>query len=162
MKLPGHQGGSPLSQDSRAALCHRAVSRWECFVSVMSNTIATGYVCLVNTWRVIMQLRAAFSTLFNKCRWQVATLWHGPALENETSFFAKNDQRQVCVFSCSSVSDSLQLHGLKPTRLFCPWNFPGKNTGVGCYFLLQGIFPTQGSNTHLLHCRRILTEPPGK
>ena len=32
-------------------------------------------------------------------------------------------------------------------RMFlCPWHFPGKNTGVGCYFLLQGIFPTQGSN----------------
>ena len=32
-----------------------------------------------------------------------------------------------------------------------PWNFPGKNTGVGCHFLLQGIFLTQGSNSHLLH-----------
>ena len=34
-------------------------------------------------------------------------------------------------------------------RLLCPWNFPGKNTGVGCYFLLQGIFQTQGSNWFL-------------
>ena len=33
--------------------------------------------------------------------------------------------------------------------------FPGKNTGVGCYFILQGIFPTQGLNPHLLHCRWI-------
>ena len=32
-----------------------------------------------------------------------------------------------------------------------PWNFPGKNTGVDCHFLLQGIFPTQGSKPHLLH-----------
>ena len=38
-----------------------------------------------------------------------------------------------------------------PTRLLCPWDSPGKNTGVGCHFLLQGIFPTQGSNLHLLH-----------
>ena len=38
----------------------------------------------------------------------------------------------------------------------CPWDFPGKNTGVGCHSLLQGVFPTQGSNWHLLHCRRIL------
>ena len=38
------------------------------------------------------------------------------------------------------------------TRLFCPWNYPGKNTGVGCHFLLQGTFLTQGSNPHLLHC----------
>ena len=36
-------------------------------------------------------------------------------------------------------------------RLLCPWNFPGKNTGVGCYFLLQRIFLTQGSNPCLLH-----------
>ena len=37
-----------------------------------------------------------------------------------------------------------------------PWNFPGKSTGVGCHFLLQGIFPTQGSNPGLLHCRQTL------
>ena len=37
-------------------------------------------------------------------------------------------------------------HGLQPARLLCPWDFPGKNTGVGCHFLLQGIFPIQGSN----------------
>ena len=36
-------------------------------------------------------------------------------------------------------------------RLLCPWNSPGKNTRVGCHFLLQGIFPTQGLNPHLLH-----------
>ena len=52
--------------------------------------------------------------------------------------------------SCSVVSDSLQLHGL------CPWNSPGQNTGVGSLSLLQGIFPTQGSNTGLQHCRWIL------
>ena len=41
-----------------------------------------------------------------------------------------------------------------PTRLLCPQHFPGKNTGVGCRFLLQGIFPTQGLNLGLLHCRQ--------
>ena len=35
------------------------------------------------------------------------------------------------------MSDSLRLHGLEPTRLLCPWDFPGKNTGVDCHFLLQ-------------------------
>ena len=45
----------------------------------------------------------------------------------------------------------LWLHGLKPIRLLCPWDFPGKNTGMGCHFLLQGIFPTQGLNLHLFH-----------
>ena len=39
--------------------------------------------------------------------------------------------------SCSVVSDSLQPHGLQPTRLLYPWDSPGKNTGVGCHFLLH-------------------------
>ena len=43
----------------------------------------------------------------------------------------------------SVMSDSLQPDGLYPAKLLCPWDFPGKNTGVGSYFLLQGIFPTQ-------------------
>ena len=39
--------------------------------------------------------------------------------------------------SCSVLSDSLWPHGLEPTMLLCPWNVPGKNTGVGCHFLLK-------------------------
>ena len=42
------------------------------------------------------------------------------------------------------------------TKLHRPWDFPGKSTGVGCHFLLQGIFPTQGSNPGLPHCRQTL------
>ena len=52
--------------------------------------------------------------------------------------------------ACSVVPNSLQPHGSQPTRLLCPWDSPGKNSGVSCHFLLQGIFPTQGSNLHLL------------
>ena len=61
----------------------------------------------------------------------------------------------VCV-SCSAVSDSLQSHGLKPTRPLCLWDFPVMNTGVGSHFLLQGIVPTKESNLHLLLGRWIL------
>ena len=52
--------------------------------------------------------------------------------------------------SCFVVSDSFRLYRLKTTRLLCPWDSSGKNTGVSCHFLLQGIFPTQGSNSCLL------------
>ena len=45
--------------------------------------------------------------------------------------------------------------GLEPARLLCPWDSPGKNTGVGCHALLQSIFPTQGSNPGLSYCRQI-------
>ena len=62
----------------------------------------------------------------------------------------------LLVLSHSVVSNSLQLLGLQLTWLLCPWNFPGKNTGVGRHFLLQGSnIPTQGSNPGLLcllHC----------
>ena len=61
---------------------------------------------------------------------------------------------RFCCCCCCLVAKScltLQPHGLQPIRLLCPWDFPGKNTGVGCHFLLQGIFLTQGSNLHLLH-----------
>ena len=49
-------------------------------------------------------------------------------------------------------------------QAFCPWNSPGKTTGVGCHSLLQGIFPTQGLNPRLLHWQvdSLSSEPPGK
>ena len=53
-----------------------------------------------------------------------------------------------CVCVCSVVSDA-RPHGPWPTRLLCPRNSPCKNAGLGCHFLFQGIFPTQGSNPHL-------------
>ena len=55
-------------------------------------------------------------------------------------------QRQARVLSCSAVYDSLRPHGWQTARLLCPSDFPGKSTGVGCHFLLQGIFPPQGLN----------------
>ena len=48
------------------------------------------------------------------------------------------------------------LHGIPFPRDYMEYSFPGQNTGVGSIFLLQGIFPTQGLNTGLQHCRQIL------
>ena len=53
--------------------------------------------------------------------------------------------------SCPTLCDPME-----PARLLCPWDCPGKNTGVGCHSLLHGIFQTQGSNLSLPHCRQIL------
>ena len=66
----------------------------------------------------------------------------------------------VCVSSCAWLLSLVSLlpYRLEPTRLLCPWGFPGKNTGVACHFLLQKIFLTQGSNSCLLcllHCRQL-------
>ena len=43
-------------------------------------------------------------------------------------------------WSCSVVSDPQQLHGLQPSRLLPPWDFPGKSTGVGCHCLLRRLY----------------------
>ena len=57
---------------------------------------------------------------------------------------------------CSVTSDFLQSHGLYSARLLCPWNSPGKSTGVGSHSHLQGIFLTQGLNPGLSRCRQSL------
>ena len=58
--------------------------------------------------------------------------------------------------SHSVLSDSLWPREHQPTRLLCPLDSPGKNTGVGCHSLLQGRLPDPGWNLGLLHCRQIL------
>ena len=67
------------------------------------------------------------------------------------------------ILSCPTL---LQSRGLKPIRLLCPWDFPGKNAGVGCHFLLQEIFPTRGLNLCLcVSCISggfFTAEPPAK
>ena len=67
------------------------------------------------------------------------------------SFPCKCNKSESKSKSVSVVSDSL-----RPRGLYSSWNSPGQNTGVGSLSLLQGIFPTQGWNPGLPHCRRIL------
>ena len=55
-----------------------------------------------------------------------------------------------------SESRSVVSYSLQPQGLYSPWNSPGQNTGMGSLSLLQGIFPTQGSNPGLSHCGQIL------
>ena len=88
--------------------------------------------------------------------WEIALLsqatefWHG--LLQRADIWYKN----CC---CCLVSKSWQFPEtpcMQPPRLLSSWDFPGKNIGVSCHFLLQGIFPTQGLDMCLLHCRQIL------
>ena len=60
------------------------------------------------------------------------------------------------ILSCSVVSNSCNPMDCSPPGSFVHGDSPGRNTGVGCHALLRGIFPTQGSNPGLLHCRQIL------
>ena len=82
----------------------------------------------------------------------------------------KSESAEVAVCALNVylvVSNLLQPHGLSLARLLCPWDSPGKNTGVGCHFLLQGPFPDPGtkplfSASPALASRFFPTAPPVK
>ena len=59
----------------------------------------------------------------------------------------------IQVVSQKSESHSVVSDSLRPYGLYSPWNSPGQNTGAGSHSPLQGIFPIQGSNPGLPHCR---------
>ena len=80
-------------------------------------------------------------------------------------FHTNGDQKKAGV--AILIPDKVKMKSLSRVRLFVipwtvvyqalqPWDFPGKNTGVGCHFLLQEIFQTQGLNPCLPHCRQML------
>ena len=82
--------------------------------------------------------------VFIGCPFSIVTSSHFPT---SNSFpFPINSHAHTC----SVKSNSLWPHGLQPARILCPLDFPGKNTGAGCHFFLQGIFPTQWLNPCLL------------
>ena len=64
--------------------------------------------------------------------------------------------RSIIFILYSEVKIAQSIPTLRPHALYSPWNSPGQNAGVDCLSLLQGIFPTQGWNPGLLHCRQIL------
>ena len=71
--------------------------------------------------------------------------------------------KSCAVLSCSVWSDSCDPMACSPPGSSVLGDSPGRNTGVGCHALFQGIFPTKGSNPGLPHCRDSLpSEPPGK
>ena len=93
-------------------------------------------------------ISAQCSVMTQRVRWREG--WEGSSRRRE--------YRCVCVYGGQQLSlvQLCILTDCKPARLLYPWNFPGKNTGVGCHFLLQVLSLTQGSNLCLLHCRQII------
>ena len=78
---------------------------------------------------------------------------------NSEEVWQKLGPSRLLLFSCSVMSDSFATVGIVAARVLCPWDFPGKNPGVGYHFLLQGIFPTQGSNLCLLYWQECSLPP---
>ena len=96
----------------------------------------------------MVQLSLSSVVLESKKRKSVTTSTFSPSICHEV--MGSEDSILVSE-NCSVVSDSLWSH-----VLYSPWNSPGQNTGVGSLSFLQAIFPTQGLNPGLPHCRRIL------
>ena len=71
------------------------------------------------------------------------------------------DTASLSLCSVAQLCLTLRRHGL-PARLLCPQASPGKNTGVDCHSLLQGIFPTQASGSPAFQVDSLASEPPGK
>ena len=103
--------------------------------SVFFFSILSCPFCCINWWPVCFIQPSWLSPAKTKRIWEFFL---------SSSFFPV----QVCMLSLWVVS---QLFLTVAHQAPCPWNFPGKNTGVGCPFQLQGIFPTQGLNLPLLH-----------
>ena len=108
------------------------------------------YSCLENPmdrdWRATVHgVAKRWTQLTEHARAHTHTHTHNPAQQLTVPLFLPESE------SCSVVCDSLQPHGLES-----PWNSPGQNTGAGSLSLLQGIFPSQGSNPGLPNCRQIL------
>ena len=83
--------------------------------------------------------------------WQVAFLCNiSEVFHSEEQHLKWSKVTQTCPSLCNPMDCMLA------TRILHSWDFPGKSTGAGCHFLLQGILPTQGLNSDLLHCRQML------
>ena len=95
--------------------------------------------------------------------WEGDSSWLSSILRLDLNQLTNDMKWKERKWNRSVVSNFLWPHGLEPARLLYPWDFPGKNTGMDCHFLLQGIFPTQGLN--LVSCIAggfFTTDPPGK
>ena len=98
--------------------------------------------------------------IFCRNRTVLKFIWNYKRSQETKAILSKNKAGSIILpdfklyYDCCLVAKScstLRPHGLDPARLLCLWDSPGKKTGVGCHFLLQGIFLTQGSNPCLLH-----------
>ena len=97
--------------------------------------------------RSVLHLSIYLSVLFRKLRVIGGHVFVVPASIWRLVGKSESEVAQSCLTLCSPMD---------PTRLLCPWDFPSKCTGVGCHFLLQGIFLSQGSNPGLPHCKQTL------
>ena len=112
---------------------------WSFSFSISPSSEYLGLISFRMDWLDLLAVQGTLKNLLQHHSSEASTLW-----------------KWKWKWSHSVMSNSLQPHGLYPTRLLCPWNSPDNNIGIGNLSLLQGIFSTQGLNPVLLYCRQIL------
>ena len=127
-----------------------------------SQQLSLNLFCTYRSAFVVLSLKSSLTLLRNSSQtFHIMTLTSN--LQNDSLMECSPIWTWAVLFSCLKVKVLVAL--LCPTLCHlmdcclpdsCPWEYLGKNTGVGCHFLLHGIFPTQESNQNLLHCRQIL------
>ena len=110
---------------SESALCIRWPKYWSFSFTISPFNEYSGLISFRIDWLDLLAVQGDSQE-------SSTTIW-------KNQFFNSHSCTWLLEKPCSVVSDSLWPHGLWLTRLLCPWNFSGKNTGVGCHFLLQGI-----------------------
>ena len=114
--------------------------RWKFLRKLRMEILYDPVILLLGRYSKKTNLKDICTLMFTAALFTTAKLWEQPNAHRQI-----NDKKlwsiPVCmhVLSRSVVSDSLWPHGLQPTKLLCPWNFPSKNTEVGCHFPLQRI-----------------------
>ena len=124
----------------------------------MSKLKLYNLIYMKNPERVVSETESKLPALWpgEKC-WKWLLLSHSRELFVVFEMFQNKIVLTVTqLHKFIKVIYNMHIHDISYTTKFCPWNFPGKSTGVGCHFLLQGIFPTQGSSPGLSHCRQML------
>ena len=104
---------------------------------LQARTLEWVAISLSNVWKWKVKVKSLSHV------WPLATPWTAAHQAPQSLGFSKQEfpspmyESEKWKGSCSVVSNSWRPHGLQPTRLLRPWDFPGKNTGVGCHCLLQ-------------------------
>ena len=113
-------------------------------------------VRLIQIYLILLFCLGTYCVLIWDKKWIGSNFVCLELVDFQSFFFFFSPELLVCAQSCLTFCNHMNC---SPPGSSVPWNFPGRNIGVGCHFLLQGIFPTQALNLHLLcllHCRRVL------
>ena len=149
---PGHSWPPLCDSDQETS----AVGLGSVVQSRLLETLVPGFPSL-NFWTCIPPWQPCFSFSFLKVNWKLNSIAWGRTAEKCRGHL--DCCLPVCAVLCLVAQSCLPLYDpidCSPPGSSAHGDFPGKNTGVGCHALLQGIFPTQGSNSGLPHCKWIL------